>query len=93
MTNVPQNLRDLWKDIYVLFDKNYLMKNDKKSWDSFWKQATEIGNKYDGCPYLFKMFDLVSFMIEQRMIAENDVRSEKPTVVPPPPVQQEMGLF
>jgi len=93
MTNVPQNLRDLWKDIYVLFDKNYLMENNKESWDSFWQQAGEITEKYGQSKYLFKMFDLVSFMIDQRMIAERDVRAEKPSEIPPPPVQQDMGLF
>ena len=93
MTNVPQNLRDLWKDIYILFDKNYLMKNDKESWDSFWQQAEQITEKYGKSKYLFKMFDLVSFMIDQRMITENDIRSEKPVETPPPPIQQEMGLF
>lgn len=67
------------------------MKNDKESWDSFWKQATEIGNKYDGCPYLFKMFDLISFMIEDRMRREAGIPT--PEWTPAPPVQQDMGLF
>lgn len=70
MTNVPQKLRDLWSDLYVLFDRNYLMENSEKSWDSFWSQAMQLQRKYEGCPYMFKALDLVSSMIDARMKAE-----------------------
>ena len=93
MTNVPQRIRDFWTDMYVLFDRNYLMPNTREAWDSFWKQATEVGKKYEGCPYLVKMFDLVSLMIEDRMKAEVGVVEKKKEETPPPPIQQDMGLF
>lgn len=70
MTNVPQKIRDLWSDIYVLFDRNYLMPNTQDAWDSFWKQAMEINLKYENCPYLFKMIDMVTTIIEDRMHME-----------------------
>lgn len=67
MTNVPQRIRDLWTDVYVLFDRNYLMENTEEAWGSFWKQAEDIGEKYKGCPYLPKMLDVIVEMIEDRM--------------------------
>lgn len=93
MTNVPQRIRDLWTDMYVLFDRNYLMPNTREAWDSFWKQAGAVGEKYKGCPYLAKMFDIVILMIEDRMKAEAGVVEQKKEETPPPPIQQDMGLF
>ena len=92
MTNVPQRIRDLWTDVYVLFDRNYLMPNTAEAWDSFWKQTAEISLKYEGCPYLVKMFDVVCTIIEDRMKRETG-ETELKTYTPPPPIQQEMGLF
>ena len=93
MTNVPQRVRDLWTDVYVLLDRNYLMENNKDSWDSFWQQATEIGEKYKGCPYLIQMFDVVSSMISDRMKRESGQADEKKPETSAPEIQQQMGLF
>ena len=71
MTNVPQRLRDLWSDIYILCDRNYLMPNTQEAWDSFWQQAMQIQSKYENeFLYLFKMFDVVSTIIESRIKKE-----------------------
>ena len=63
MTNVPQELRDLWADVYRLFDLNYNMKNDAESWRKFWEQADQIKQKYDN-PHLGTLLIVVSDMIE-----------------------------
>lgn len=90
MTNVPQNLRDLWSDIYILFDRNYLMPNTQEAWDSFWKQAMQIQSKYENeCPYLFKMFDVVTTIIESRMRQEE---SDKYNETHNTPIE-DMNLF
>lgn len=80
MTNVPQRIRDLWTDIYVLFDKNYLMPNTEEAWGSFWEQAGAVIKKYSQCPYIMKMIDVVTTIIEDRMLTEN---------VTPPTVEEE----
>jgi len=80
MTNVPQKIRNLWTDMYVLFDKNYLMANTEESWGSFWEQAGAVIKKYPQCPYIMKMIDVVTTIIEDRMLTEN---------VTPPTVEME----
>ena len=68
MTNVPQIIRDLWTDLYKLFDRNYMIPNTEEAWGKFWEEARQIDEKYHGCPYLPKAFDLVTAMIEARII-------------------------
>jgi len=46
MTNVPQEVREMWADVYRLFDMNYNMKNDADSWKKFWDQAEQLREKY-----------------------------------------------
>ena len=68
MTNVPNNLREMWADVYRLFDMNYNMKNDEESWKKFWDQATQIVEKYKhDCGYINSMISLVAYMIEEPM--------------------------
>ena len=47
MTNVPQDIRDMWKDVYVLFDSHYNMPNTPESWKAFWEKTHEIQQKYN----------------------------------------------
>lgn len=63
MTNVPQDIRDMWADVYRLFDLHYNMDNTAEAWQKFWKQAEEIQAKYDN-PHLLGMVMVVSDMIE-----------------------------
>jgi len=68
MTNVPQNLREMWSDIYKLFDLNYLMENNLESWNKFLEQANRIYEKYKtACPKVLDMIIIVSELIEERM--------------------------
>ena len=86
MTNVPQNLRDMWADIYRLFDANYLMPNTEESWNKFWEQAMRIKQKYDS-PHMMDLLIIVGDMIGDRQKAE-----QKPTEGHPCTLE-DMNLF
>ena len=47
MTNVPESIRDIWKDIYILFDTSYNMTGTEQDWLNFWETAKGI---YAKCP-------------------------------------------
>ena len=35
-TNVPDNIREMWKDVYVLFDKHFMMDADNQDdWNAY----------------------------------------------------------
>ena len=70
MTNVPNNLREMWSDVYRLFDSNYLMQNSDEAWRSFWLQAVSLYEKYNKPKYLVSMIIVVSELIEERQLAE-----------------------
>ena len=68
MTNVPNNIREMWADVYKLFDINYKMPNTKEAWEQFWKQGVEIVEKYKkDCHFVSEMVVLVSEIIEEPM--------------------------
>lgn len=67
MTNVPQDIRDMWADIYRLFDLHYNMDNTAEAWKKFWDQAGELQEKYKN-PHLLGMVMVVSDMIEYHII-------------------------
>lgn len=46
MTNVPNEIREMWADVYRLFDINYNMPNTADAWSKFWEQAEVIRQKY-----------------------------------------------
>lgn len=64
MTNLPDNLRDLWKQLYVLFDRHYLMDiSSEEEWKSFWDDAIQIKNRHDTVPCLVDLLATLSDMI------------------------------
>lgn len=67
MTNVPDSIRDMWKDLYVLFDKHYLIPNTEEAWTGFWNEAKAIVDKYkDNTKRIIEFLVVVSAMIEDR---------------------------
>ena len=43
MTNVPDNIREMWKKIYILFDKHWNMDiHSETAWNDFWAEARDI---------------------------------------------------
>lgn len=67
MTNVPQNLRDMWADAYRLFDLNYNIQNTPEAWKKFWEDAQEIAAKYHQNRYLWVFITTISEMIEDHI--------------------------
>lgn len=68
MTNVPENIRAAWKEVYVLFDTHYMMDNTEDAWNEFWKQAKGIMAKHQDMKRIMDMLVTVSDMISDRMI-------------------------
>lgn len=66
MTNVPDRIREFWKDVYVLFDKNFLMDVSKQeSWEQYWLDACEIIKKYEEIPSIIDLLSVISEMISK----------------------------
>lgn len=63
MTNVPQDIREMWADVYRLFDSHYNMPNTAEAWKAFWDKAEEIRQKYNN-PHLGVLLMTVSDMVE-----------------------------
>ena len=73
MTNVPQDLREMWADVYRLFDANYLLENTKEGWDKFWHDGGALMAKYRvKYPLISEMVMLTARMIEERIKRENN---------------------
>ena len=64
MTNVPQNIRDAWADVYKLFDVSYGMTGSQDEWEQYWKRATELIQKYGDNVPLLGILESVAHMIE-----------------------------
>ena len=66
MTNVPNELREVWKEIYILFDTHYQMENTVDAWDGFWQEAKAIMDRHSDMQ-LLELIIAVSEMISDRM--------------------------
>ena len=66
MTNVPDELRQVWKEIYVLFDTHYQMPNTAEAWNKFWDEAKGIMDRHSDMQ-LLELIVVVSEMISDRM--------------------------
>lgn len=75
MTNVPDNIRALWKDIYVLFDTHWNMDNTAKAWEEFWEKAKEIYGKIPDDEFrdnvVIELLENVAKMIEWNQSNKN----------------------
>ena len=63
MTNVPNEIREMWADVYRLFDVNYNMPNTADAWKKFWDQAEQLREKY-GQYQIGALLIVVSDLIE-----------------------------
>ena len=68
MTNVPEDIREAWKEVYVLFDTHYLMDNTEEAWLEFWTKAKEIMVRHKEMKHIMDMLVAVADMISDRMI-------------------------
>lgn len=64
MTNVPDDIREAWKDLYILFDENYNMDGSQEAWETYWNQATQLVIKHgDNVPMLC-ILEAIAQMLE-----------------------------
>ena len=64
MTNVPDNIREAWKDIYILFDTHYGMDgSNPDAWADFSKKAAEIYMRHKDAVDLAGAINAVSDML------------------------------
>ena len=65
-TNVPENVRQMWREVYILFDTHYLMDVSKQeSWDSFWSGGRQILEKYKDIPSVIELLGVTSELISK----------------------------
>ena len=75
MTNVPENIREMWKDVYVLFDTHYNINADsQEEWNAFWAEAIKINEKHMDIPCVIDLLDTVSEMIAKFSVKRNGRR-------------------
>jgi hypothetical protein len=65
MTNVPDKIREAWKDLYVLFDTSYEMHGSDKEWLEYWDKANKLVQKYGDEIPLLEMVIAIGHMIEK----------------------------
>lgn len=78
MTNVPQEIREIWTDLYKLFDKHFLMDNTEKDWIDFWNDANEICKKSGKDKYVFTAVWTIAEIFGDRMKREYEQKNGKP---------------
>lgn len=66
MTNVPNNIREIWADVYRLYDVNYDMPKSPTAWQDYWQQVEAITKKHGSSWELTKMIVLVTELLEER---------------------------
>ena len=72
MTNVPDNLRDLWKEIYILFDKHFMMDPSREEdWKAFWDDGKKIHQKYEQVPCVVELLATVADMLAKISCGRN----------------------
>lgn len=64
MTNVPNDIREMWADLYRFYDINYKMPNTPEAWLHFWKQAEELKLKYPDQDRLHEFVMVIMEMLE-----------------------------
>ena len=75
MTNVPQEIRDAWADIYKLFDVNYGMNGSQDAWEKYWLQAAELIKKHGDNVPMLEILYAVAHMIEEFVKKRNGEKS------------------
>ena len=66
-TNVPQEIRDLWTDAYVLFDSHYMMEDTQDNWEGLAKDFALLYIKHHYNERFADFYDILCRMIVDRM--------------------------
>ena len=70
MTNVPDPVREIWTEMYKLFDRYYKMENEVGDWKKFWDEVEELYRKHGKNVRIRDMALVVADMIGDCMKAE-----------------------
>lgn len=75
MTNVPTDLREVWTDLYKLFDKHFMMNlDDQDDWKKYWADASNIVQKWHYMPCLIDFVSTIAeFIVKMRKRQEKAV--------------------
>ena len=66
-TNVPDDIRSIWTDAYVLFDNFYLMDDDDKNWQKLAEEFAKIYMKHKENVHVGEFYDIICRMIKERI--------------------------
>ena len=61
---MPNDIREAWKDVYVLFDVSYGMNGSAEDWQAYWDKANKLIQKYGDSVPLLELLESVAHMIE-----------------------------
>ncbi len=67
MTNVPKEIRDIWTDLYKLFDRHFLITGSDEEWDDFWNEAIELHGRSGNNEHLYEMIVAISDYLGDRI--------------------------
>lgn len=65
-TNVPTEIREMWTDLYKLFDGYFLMENTDSNWEGFWTTVRDMAEKHGRNDRFLEACCLVSDCIADR---------------------------
>lgn len=67
MTNVPKEIRDIWTDLYKLFDRHFLITGSDEEWIAFWDEATKLRERSGNNQHLNEMIDAIADYLGDRI--------------------------
>ena len=66
-TNVPEEIRSIWTDSYVLFDNFYLMSDEDENWKKLAEEFAKIYMKHKENNHICEFYDIICRMIRERI--------------------------
>ena len=84
MTNVPDKIRDAWKDLYILFDTNFNMDGSDKAWEKYWSHATQLIKKYGDEIPLLEMTEAIARFLDVLSVGNHSLMWDKGEQYPHP---------
>lgn len=67
MTNVPKEIRDIWTDLYKLFDRHFLITGTGEEWKAFWNDAKELCERSGNNEHLYVMIVAIADYLGDRI--------------------------
>lgn len=63
-TNVPDDVRAMWTDLYRFFDTHYLMNTSSvEAWTEFWQTGADLTLKHEKIPCTFDFVNVIAEML------------------------------